>query len=114
MVRGAAEYWQDFRDFGLADLLDDVVTSLDVGFRKPHPAIFRTAVDAAGCHSRACVMVGYSEVNDALPAARLGMRTVRVAIEEPAPVDSAADGIATALDEVRTILRTWVDEPFGL
>ena len=26
MARGAAEYWQDFRHFRLADLLDDVVT----------------------------------------------------------------------------------------
>ena len=41
------------------------------------------------------------------------MRAVRVAIEEPAPVDSAADPIATSLDEIRTILRKWVDQPFG-
>ena len=58
-------------------------------------------------------MVGNSQVNDVLPAARLGMRAIRVAIEEPAPADSAAHAIATSLDVVRTILRTWVDEPFG-
>jgi HAD superfamily hydrolase (TIGR01509 family) len=112
MVRSAAAYWQDFRDFGLADLLDGVVTSMDVGFRKPHPAMFQAAVEAAGSQPGDCVMVGNSEVNDVLPAARLGMRTIRVAIEEPAPADSAAHAIATSLDEVQTILRTWVDEPF--
>jgi FMN phosphatase YigB (HAD superfamily) len=106
-------YWQDFRDFGLADLLDDVVTSMDVGFRKPHLARFQDGMETVGCHPSVCVMVGNSEVNDVLPAARLAMRTIRVAIEEPAPVDSAAHGIATSLDEVRTILQNWVDEPFG-
>jgi HAD superfamily hydrolase (TIGR01509 family) len=109
LVRGAAEYWQDFRDFGIADLLDGVVTSLDVKFRKPHPAIFQAAVEAAGCHPSACVMVGNSEVNDVAPAAQLGMRTIRVAIEEPPPSSTAANAVATSLDEVQTILRTWLD-----
>jgi FMN phosphatase YigB (HAD superfamily) len=111
MVRGAAEYWQDFRDFGVADLLDGVVTSLDVGFRKPHPAIFQAGVKAAGCDPGACVMVGNSEVNDILPAAQFGMRTIRVAIEEPSPTDSAADAVATSLDNVQAILRAWVQRP---
>jgi FMN phosphatase YigB (HAD superfamily) len=113
-VRSAVAYWQDFRDFGLvADLPDDVVTSMDVGFRKPHLAMFQAGMETVGCHPSVCVMVGNSEVNDVLPAARLGMRTIRVAIEEPAPVDSAAHAIATSLDEVRAILQKWVDEPFG-
>jgi FMN phosphatase YigB (HAD superfamily) len=90
-----------------------VVTSLDVGFRKPHAAMFQAAAEAAGCHPSACVMVGNSEVNDVLPASRLSMRTIRVAIEEPAPAESAADAIATSLDEVRAILQTWVADLHG-
>ena len=39
-VRGAREYWRGFADFGVADLIDAIVTSLDVGYRKPHPAFF--------------------------------------------------------------------------
>ena len=54
-------------------------------------------------------MVGISEVNDVLPAARLGMRTVRIGIEELALVDGAAHAIAASQDEVRTILQNWMD-----
>jgi FMN phosphatase YigB (HAD superfamily) len=46
-VRGADEYWRDFVDLGIAPLIDAVVTSLDVGFRKPHPAMFQAGLDAA-------------------------------------------------------------------
>jgi hypothetical protein len=46
-------------------------------------------------------MVGISEVHDVLPAARLGMRTVRIGIEELALVDGAAHAIAASQDEVK-------------
>jgi hypothetical protein len=36
-VRGSREYWRDFADPGVALLIDAIDTSLDVGFRKPHP-----------------------------------------------------------------------------
>src|SRR5207245_4602727 len=79
-VRGAAEYWRDFADLGVAHLIDSVVTSLDVGFRKPHPAMFEAGVQLAGCAAGACLMVGDSEVTDIRPAVGFGMRAIRVAI----------------------------------
>ena len=105
--RGAAEYRDDFADFGIGDLIDHVVTSLDVGYRKPHPEMFFAAVAAAGCAPGACVMVGNSEANDVQPAMLLGMRTIRVAIEEASPEVTAAEFVATALDEVASTLRRW-------
>ena len=105
-VRGADEYWRDFADLGIAHLIDAVVTSLDVGFRKPHPAMFQAGVAVAGCSPAECVMVGDSEVKDMEPARRLGMRVIRVSIEEP-PTASCADVSVTTLRQVQSILREW-------
>ena len=99
-VRGALEYWRDFTDLGVAHLIDAVVTSLDVGFRKPHPNFFEAALGAAGAQPAACLMVGNSEPNDIHPAVALGMRAIRVAIEEPPPASSAANAVATDLESV--------------
>jgi FMN phosphatase YigB (HAD superfamily) len=104
-VRGALEYWRDFTDLGMAHLVDAVVTSLDVGFRKPHPAFFEAALAEAGCTSAECVMIGNSESNDIQPTVALGMRAIRVAIEEPAPTASAADAVATDLEAVLGVVK---------
>jgi HAD superfamily hydrolase (TIGR01509 family) len=106
-VRGADEYWRDFRDLGVAHLIDSVVTSLEVGFRKPHPAMFEAALEAAGYPPAACALVGDSEIKDIQPAVALGMRTIRVAIEEPAPDASAAHAVVTSLFQARSILAEW-------
>ncbi len=107
-VRGALEYWRDFTDLGVAHLIDAVVTSLEVGFRKPHPAFFEATLREAGCEPAACVMIGNSEANDIQPALALGMRTVRVAIEEPPPTASAAHAVVTSLAAVLGIVSHWI------
>jgi FMN phosphatase YigB (HAD superfamily) len=104
-VRGALEYWRDFTDLGIGHLVDAVVTSLDVGFRKPHPAFFEAAIREAGCEPAVCVMVGNSEANDIRPAIALGMRVIRVAIEEPPPSSTAAHAVVTSLEAVLGLLR---------
>lgn len=107
-VRGALEYRRDFIDLGIAHLVDAVVTSLDVGFRKPHPIFFQAAIREAGCEPAACVMVGNSEGNDIEPAIALGMRAIWVAIEEPPPASSAAHGVVSSLDAARSFVSQWV------
>jgi HAD superfamily hydrolase (TIGR01509 family) len=107
-VRGALEYWRDFTDLGVAHLLDAVVTSLDIGFRKPHPAFFEAAIREADCEPAACVMIGNAEPNDIEPAIALGMRAIRVAIEEPPPAASAAHAVVTSLDAALGIVSNWV------
>jgi FMN phosphatase YigB (HAD superfamily) len=106
-VRGAAEYWTDFADLGVAHLLDVVITSLDVGFRKPHPVLFEAAIAAAGCEPHECVMIGNSETKDIEPAAAFGMRTIRVAIGEPTREHSCAEALIGHLDQTRDILERW-------
>jgi putative hydrolase of the HAD superfamily len=106
-VRSAADYWRDFTDIGLARDIDAVVTSHDVGFRKPHPAMFAAAIREANCGAASCLMVGNSETKDIAPAVALGMRAIRVAIEEPPPVSTRAQAVAESLAEVRQIIEQW-------
>ena len=84
------------------------MTSLDVGFRKPHSAFFAAALREAGCEPAACLMIGNSEANDIQPALALGMRTIRVAIEEPPPTASAAHAVVTSLAAVPAVVSPWM------
>ena len=49
-------------------------------------------------------MIGDSEANDIEPAQARGLHTIRVAIEEPAPMTSAADHVCGSLFEVVELL----------
>ena len=95
----------DFTELGLSDFIDVIVTSHDVGFRKPHQAMFDAAAAAAGCRPEECVMVGNREQIDIEPAIALGMRAILVAIEDPPPAVTVAEAVATSLDQVAAILR---------
>jgi len=105
-VRGADEYWRDFADFGIAHLIGAIVTSHDVGFRKPLGAMFQAGLAAAGCSPAECVMVGDSELKDIEPAREAGMRTIRISIEQP-PTASCDDASVTSLHQVQSVLRDW-------
>jgi HAD superfamily hydrolase (TIGR01509 family) len=105
VFRNAACYGRDFADAGLEGCLSGIVTSLDVGWRKPHPAIFSAALDQLAIPAERTAIVGNSETSDVAPARALGMTTVRVAIEQPRPTDSQADVVVTSLDEVAAVLR---------
>src|SRR4030081_3511902 len=45
--RDAESYWDDFRLLGMADHIDAIVTSVDAGHLKPHPAVFEMAMRVA-------------------------------------------------------------------
>ena len=61
---------------GLASLVDGVVTSAEVGARKPERALFDAALQAAGCPVSEAVHVGDSPENDVAGALRAGLRAV--------------------------------------
>ena len=107
MWRDAAAYRGDFDGFGVGHFVDRIITSVDVGYRKPHRAMFEAALEAANCAPDQCVMVGNSEAKDVQPAKALGMRAIRVAIEEPAPTESQADATVTSLADLMPIFRRW-------
>lgn len=107
--RDAESYWDDFRALGMADLIDGIITSVDAGHLKPHPAVFETAMRWAGVAADRCVVIGNREDNDISPALALGMRTILVYPDDPKPESSRAHMVAPDLwacaDALRDMLR---------
>jgi putative hydrolase of the HAD superfamily len=62
--------------FGLHDRFADVTTSEAVGRTKPDPAMFETALAAAGVDAGDCLYVGDRYHNDMRGGARAGLTTV--------------------------------------
>ena len=72
---GTAERLQNWN---LLQYFDVVAASAEAGVAKPDPAIFRMALERAGCAPAQTVMVGDRIDNDVAPARALGMHSVRV------------------------------------
>lgn len=64
--------------YGILDLFDLVVSSADIGVKKPAPEIFQYALKKAGCSASRSVMVGDRLDNDIEPAKALGFHTIRI------------------------------------
>jgi FMN phosphatase YigB (HAD superfamily) len=97
--RDAQSYWEDFRLLGMAGYIDAIVTSVDAGHLKPHPAVFEMAMRIAETTAERCVVIGNREENDIEPALALGMRTILVHPDDPKPVFSRAHAVASDLWE---------------
>ena len=63
---------------GLAPYFDTVVSSARVGYRKPHPEIFRFSLDGLGGGADQALMIGDSISSDVKGAIRMGMSVVLV------------------------------------
>jgi FMN phosphatase YigB (HAD superfamily) len=103
--RDADSYWQDFRALGMGDLIDGIVTSIDAGHLKPHPAVFEMAMHIAGVAPDQCVVIGNREDNDIAPALALGMRTILVYPDDPKPEVTRAHAVAPDLSACAAALR---------
>ncbi len=64
----------------LLSCFDVRAISGDIGLRKPDSKIFEYALNAAGCIASEAIMIGDRIDNDIIPAKRLGMRTIRLAL----------------------------------
>jgi HAD superfamily hydrolase (TIGR01662 family) len=62
--------------FELNDLVSGAISSSEHGYMKPHPSIFRAALDLLGVDACESVMVGDSPSDDIEGARRIGMRAV--------------------------------------
>jgi HAD superfamily hydrolase (TIGR01509 family) len=103
--RDAESYWEDFRLLGMAGYIDAIVTSVDAGHLKPHPAVFEMAMRVAGTPPERCVVIGNREENDIEPALALGMKTILVHPDDPKPASSRAHAVAPDLWECAKALR---------
>ena len=102
--RRRAAVQRDFTELGLAEYVSDYVMSIDVGWRKPHTLFFDAALAAGGEAPERCILIGDSETNDIAPAHARGIGTIRVAIEAPRPMRSAAQHTCASLDEATDLL----------
>jgi FMN phosphatase YigB (HAD superfamily) len=109
--RDADSYWDDFRLLGMAQHIDAIVTSVDAGHLKPHPAVFEMAMRWAGSPPDRCVVIGNKEENDILPALALGMRAILVHPDDPVPESSRAHAVAPDLWACAQALRLMLESP---
>ena len=92
---------------GIAPLFETVVISDEVGWRKPKPVIFETALDRMGLRPAEALFVGDRADIDVIGAHGVGMPTVWINREASGlPEDiQAPDFEIRDLDELRAILR---------
>jgi FMN hydrolase / 5-amino-6-(5-phospho-D-ribitylamino)uracil phosphatase len=93
---------------GIADLFDDIVTSVNVGVAKPARPIFDAAVQRAGVAPQETLHVGDHAESDIQGARDAGMRTVwvnRTSAEWPDHLD-APDATVDTISGVRELLQS--------
>jgi putative hydrolase of the HAD superfamily len=101
MVRG------HLAGMGILDAFDAVVTSVEVGFRKPRPEIFAAAMEALGAQACDAVFVGDSYDADYLGPTSMGMDAYLIAgdgLDIPAGVP-ASRRLGSVLDLETRLVR---------
>ncbi len=74
----------DLRPTGLARYIDTYVSSAEVGFRKPHPRIYRAALEASQSGAENAVFVGDNLRTDILGPENAGIRPIFLTSSPPA------------------------------
>jgi len=113
LSRGDAEVLEDWRRFGLHDAIAGVVSSHSIGWRKPHPAIFRRALELAGCRPEEAFMVGDNLVADVEGAKSLGMRAIwrrRPETTAKAQACTVPDAVVDDLTSIPSVVAPWLAE----
>lgn len=98
----AAEAWPSSQ---LASLFDAAVFSCEVGLAKPHPEIYRVAVQRLGASPEDCVYVGDGADDELAGAAAAGMTVVRT-VEHNDTVPSWPGVTVASLADLPRLLAT--------
>lgn len=109
--RGDAEVRRDWERFGLSDAIDQVVSSHSCGWEKPHPAIFRRALELSATRPEEAVMVGDRLRQDIWGAKRLGIRAIwrrPLAGDPQDEVDAAPDAELDDLCALPEVVARWL------
>jgi HAD superfamily hydrolase (TIGR01509 family) len=98
---------RDLRQLGVADRLDVAVFSSEVGWRKPHPAIFESALARLEVEAASTLFVGDTLATDIAGAAALGMHTCQAVWfrADDDPTGPAPEFQAFSQMDVMTIVR---------
>ena len=90
--------------FELDGLISVTVSSSEHGFMKPHPSIFRAALELMRVPPEQAAMVGDSLAHDVEGARVVGMRPILLARRDPLPEADAGVSVIRSLRELRKIL----------
>lgn len=71
---------------GVSDLFETVVLSIEIGHRKPHPAIYQAALDRLGIEAKAALFVGDTYAADYEGPRELGIRALLIDPRRSTPV----------------------------
>ncbi|HEV2010872.1 MAG TPA: HAD family hydrolase [Candidatus Limnocylindria bacterium] len=109
LSRGDAEVLRDWRRVGLGDAIDAVVSSHDVGWRKPHRAMFERALKLAAVDPARAFMVGDDPDLDIWGAQSLGIRAVwRRVGDATLPPGVVPDATIATLLELPDAVQPWL------
>lgn len=95
-------------EFGLAEHLEFLAFSNEVGVPKPHPKIFEAALGALGAEPAEAVHIGDLRRTDIAGARNLGMRTIRIRAVNDDSADPSlpeADEVVDGYGEIPEVLR---------
>lgn len=93
---------------GLVGLLEARLYTSEMTHLKPHPSVFRAALEAlGGCDPAATVFVGDRPYDDVWGAKRAGLRAVLVANDHAPAWDVAPDAVIETLDELPELIDRW-------
>ncbi len=94
----------------LAHFADCRLSAADVGYLKPHPAIFEAALDCLGVRVDEAVFIGDNPEADIAGAQSIGMKAVLRVVRHAPPLISGLiipDGAINTLHELLPILDSW-------
>jgi putative hydrolase of the HAD superfamily len=95
---GGERFRDELRDCGMLDLFDAYAISCDDGWLKPHPALFRLAMESLNVRPDETAMVGDNLRADVMGAKALGMTAVWKrppgAVQEPAALPNGVLAVA--------------------
>lgn len=69
---------QKLKKLKIDRLIDFVVTSEEAGIEKPHPLIFKYALQKTNCRAEQVIMIGDDQTKDIQGAQKAGIKSIRV------------------------------------
>ena len=100
----AAEVGRALTGLGMMKFVDKIVTSVDVGHEKPHPAMFLRALELLDCKAHEVVMIGDDPAKDVLGAADLGIATVLLDRKGKGSQNVSPNFLVRSLEEILPML----------
>jgi putative hydrolase of the HAD superfamily len=109
-VLSGAHIREALAEHGLLEILESVVVSAEVGYRKPHASLFQRALADLGVRPEQAVFVGDRMPEDILGAQAMGIHAILTRqYRQDEPEDGAPDAVIAHLRELPAYLDGLAD-----